>query len=60
LALGPHGRLYVTDGDGQAIKVFTSGGTFLFSLPAPPGTELNGLTFGPNGNLFVAGQAVHE
>lgn len=66
LALSPQGRLYVLDGNPfgfgkypqfatQAVKVFNPHGALLFSFPAPPGARLTNLTFGPNGNLFVAG-----
>lgn len=56
LALSPGGNLYVIDGNRHAVKVFNSSrGDFRFSFPAPQGAWLNGLTFGPNGNLFIAG-----
>ncbi len=56
LALSPGGSLYVIDSDRQVVKVFNpSRGNFLFSFPAPQGAQLTNLTFGPNGNLFVAG-----
>ena len=56
LALSPSGNLYVLPADSQNVKVFSpSHGVVLFSFSAPPNVHFNDLTFGPNGNLFVAG-----
>lgn len=62
LAIGPGGRLYVSDAPANRVLWFdlataSFGGVFVATV-GPPGSWISGLAFGPAGDLYVAMETV--